>query len=93
MPPRSLNPAVLIGVRVPRELRDEIDAIAARVSTTGKKVRRSDVARAAIEAGLRVLASEGITIAWQEPPPRSRGKTRGRARRESGGDGEGLIRR
>ena len=85
MPPRSSNPAVLIGVRIPRELRDEIDAIAARESMAGKKLRRSDVARAAIEAGLRVLASEGVSITRTEAPRRARAKGGAKARREDPG--------
>jgi hypothetical protein len=59
MPPRSPAPAVLLGVRVPPAVLAEIDAIASRESKGSRKLRRSDVARAAIEAGLRVLSAQG----------------------------------
>ena len=52
------EPTTPLGVRVPEPFLARLDALAEALSTSWRKVTRSDVARAAMEHGIEPLEAE-----------------------------------
>jgi predicted DNA-binding protein len=57
-----------IGIRLPAELLERLDVLAARRSPAGVKLSRTDAIRMAIVAGLDKLDAEDAVVLAKKPP-------------------------